>query len=156
MMLDMMTISDEEFRSIRDLVYKHIGINLTTEKKSLVVGRLQKVIRNRGFSSFSDYYRFLIEDSSGAALDELATRISTNHTFFYREHDHFEFFNTVVLPEMVQCRRASAPRDLRVWSAGCSSGEEPYTLVMLMMEYFGAEYGRWDAGVLGTDISERV
>lgn len=155
-MLEMMAITDEEFEVIRDLVYRHFGIKLTEEKRSLVVGRLQKVIKARGFSSFSEYHKFLTEDKTGKALEELATRISTNHTFFYREKEHFEFFVNKALPESVSRQKKLNGRDLRIWSAGCSSGEEPYTLIMLMFEYLGAEYSLWNAGVLATDISARA
>ncbi len=146
-------ISNEEFKLIRDLIYKNIGINLTEEKRSLVNGRLQKILRNLGFSTFKDYYHYVLDDKSGEALSELANTISTNHTFFGREIDHFEYFVDVVLPEIEEKCKKSNSFDIRVWSAGCSSGEEPYTLVMLMKEYFGKDYSRWSAGVLATDIS---
>ena len=80
-------ISDKEFDAIRKLVYDKFGINLTEQKKTLVVGRLQKVLRQREFATFKDYYQWLTSDTTGEALDELANRISTNHTFFYREKE---------------------------------------------------------------------
>jgi len=152
----LMKISDSEFELIRTLVYERLGINLTEAKKSLVVGRLQKTIRSLGFSSFRQYYDHLNADRTGTALDALVNRITTNHTFFNRESNHFAFFSTKVLPEISQRLRLQNSRDLRLWSAGCSSGEEPYMLAMLMLEFFGSEYGLWDAGVLATDISARV
>ena len=155
-MLEMMAITDEEFQVIRDLIYEKFGINLTDDKRSLVVGRLQKVIRDRGFSSFSDYHRFLLSEKTADALTELASKISTNHTFFFREKDHFEFFSSQALPEAMARKAANGSRDLRIWCAGCSSGEEPYTLVMLMLDHLGSEYSRWNAGVLATDISAKA
>lgn len=149
-------VSDEEFKLIRDLIYKNIGINLTDEKRSLVNGRLQKILRKLNLKTFKEYYEFLVNDKSGEALSELANVISTNHTFFGREIDHFEFFVDVVLPEIEERAKKTNIYDIRVWSAGCSSGEEPYTLVMLMMEYFGKDYYKWQAGVLATDISLTV
>jgi chemotaxis protein methyltransferase CheR len=149
-------ITDEEFKQLRDLVYKNIGINLTEEKRNLLMGRLQKILRQKGFDNFSSYYNFVISDKSGDALSELANSISTNHTFFYREKDHFEFFLEQVLPEFNERLLKENVHDFRLWSAGCSSGEEPYNIVMLMKEYFGAEYKKWDAGVLATDISEKA
>ncbi len=145
-------ISDREFEAIRKLVYQRFGINLGDQKKTLVVGRLQKVLRQRGFQSFSQYYRWLTEDASGEGLDELANRISTNHTFFYREHAHFEFFADRMLPEAAARREAAGERVVRIWCAGCSSGEEPYTLQMLMNEHFGVGSG-WKTLMLATDIS---
>ena len=151
-----MGISDREFRLIRDLVYKRFGINLTPEKRALLVGRLGKLLRKQGFRSFQEYYKYLLSDTSGRALDSLVNRISTNFTFFYRESDHFEFFSTVVLPEMTKMISGENHRDLRVWCAGCSTGQEPYTLQMLIREYFGTGYATWDAGLLATDISAKA
>ena len=154
--LEFVEVTDEEFILIRDLIYKNIGINLTEEKRSLVNGRLQKILRKLNFKTFKEYYQFLINDKSGEALSELANVISTNHTFFGREIDHFEYFVDIVLPEIEARAKKTNNFDIRVWSAGCSSGEEPYTLVMLMMEYFGKEYNKWKVGVLATDISLTV
>jgi chemotaxis protein methyltransferase CheR len=147
-------IRDEEFESIRALVYRHFGINLTPDKRTLLTGRLQKVLRRLGFATFSDYYRYVQADTTGAALSELAARISTNHTFFWRENDHFDFFVSTALPEAIRRHEEEGSRDLRVWCAGCSSGEEAYTLSMLMMEHLGRDYPVWRAGLLATDISE--
>ena len=149
----MMRLTEQEFESIRKLVYDRFGINLTPAKKSLVVGRLQKILRSRGIQSFSQYYDMLQKDGSGKLLSEFVNRISTNYTYFEREKDHFEFFEKTALPEADQRHKSKNQRDLRVWCAGCSTGEEAYTLVMRMMDYFGAEYSRWNAGLLATDIS---
>jgi len=151
-----MTISEKEFSQIRSLVYERFGINLTEAKKSLVVGRLQKTIRSMGFDTFRQYYDYLVADTTGQALDNLINRISTNHTFFYRESTHFDLFRDRALPEVTARVRRSNSRDLRVWCAGCSSGEEAYTLMIEMKEFFGKEYSLWDAGLLATDISTRV
>ncbi len=149
-------ISDKEFKAIRDLVYNNIGITLSDEKRNLVKGRLQKILRARQFSSFNEYYNYILNDKTGEALSELANSISTNHTFFYREKDHFEYFLKTALPELVDICKSQGTKDLRIWSAGCSSGEEPYNLMMLMLEYFGNDYKNWTAGVLATDISEKA
>jgi chemotaxis protein methyltransferase CheR len=154
--LSLMTISEKEFGQIKSLVYERFGINLTEAKKSLVVGRLQKTIRSLGYDSFKQYYEYLIADKTGKALESLINRISTNHTFFYRESSHFDFFRDRALPEVTAGVRQTGSRDLRVWCAGCSSGEEAYTLMIEMKEFFGGEYHLWDAGLLATDISTRV
>ncbi len=146
-------ISDQDFDAIRRLVYDRFGINLTEQKKTLVVGRLQKVLRQRKFATFRDYYDWLVKDQTGEGLDELANRISTNHTFFYREKAHFEYFAETMLPAAVARREAAGETDFRIWCAGCSSGEEPYTLMMLMMEFFGARFDQWQPKLLATDIS---
>lgn len=150
------TITENEFIALSNLVYDKIGIQLTDQKKTLLVGRLQKLLRAYRFKSFQEYYNYLINEKSGKAISELANYISTNHTFFYREHEHFEFFYKFALPEIEQKLKKSKTKDIRIWSAGCSSGEEPYTLIMLMLEYFGKEYKNYDAGILATDISEKA
>jgi chemotaxis protein methyltransferase CheR len=150
------SISTTDFQAIRDLVYDRFGINLTPKKKALVVGRLQKVLRERGFADFGAYYAWLIADQTGEGLDELASRISTNHTFFFREKSHFEYFSKTLLPAAVARHEAAGQRELRIWCAGCASGEEPYTLMMLMMEFFGDQFDRWQPKLLATDISARA
>jgi len=154
--LKLMQLSDDEFNLIRTLVYERFGINLTEAKRSLVVGRLQKTLRQLKFNSFMQFYEHLMQDKSGSALDALINQISTNHTFFYREAAHFVYFRDTVLPEMKARLQQEQKRDFRVWCAGCSSGEEAYTIVIEMMEYFRGEYNLWDAGVLATDISAKA
>lgn len=150
------SITDKEFERIQTLVYDRLGINLTEKKRSLVVGRLQKLVRERQFDNFDAYFDHLVADKTGKELSQLADRISTNHTFFYRESSHFDHFVKEVLPETLSRIEETGQKDLRIWCAGCSTGEEPYTLVILMMEALGLDYSSWNAGVLATDVSERV
>ena len=152
----MMSISDQEFTQLRDLIHRRFGIHLTDQKRSLLVGRLQKLMRNLSLATFSQYYDYLVEDKTESALGELVDLISTNHTYFNREKDHFDYFFETALPTVVDRLKKQNRKDLRIWCAGCSSGEEPYTLLMLMMEFFGNEYASWDAGILATDISDRA
>lgn len=152
----MMSISDAEFAAMRDLIHQRFGINLTEQKRSLLVGRLQKLMRTRGFSAFQQYIDYLTHDKSEQGLSELVDLISTNHTYFNREKDHFEYFYETALPTVINRLKQQKRKDLRVWCAGSSTGEEPYTLVMLMMEYLGTDYKNWDAGILATDISDRA
>lgn len=152
----MMSISDTEFGDLRNLIQKRFGINLTDQKRSLLVGRLQKLMRKLSLSTFSQYYQYLTEDKTEQALGELVDLISTNHTYFNRENDHFEYFFKTALPTVIEKLKKQNRKDLRIWCAGCSSGEEPYTLLMLMQEYLGSEYSSWDAGILATDISDRA
>ncbi len=152
----MMTLTDEEFGRIRDLVYAHFGIRLTPEKKCLVVGRLQKLLRQRGFESFGAYLDFLEQAPTPENLSELVNRISTNHTFFFREREHFDYLVHHALPAVMALLKPHNTRDLRVWCAACASGEEAYTLMMLIMDLLGAEYSAWNAGLLATDISEKA
>ena len=119
-----MTIGDEEFELLRRLIKSRFGINLTDQKRSLVVGRLQKLLRGEGFVNFKQYYESLVNDKSERGLSELINRISTNHTYFNREKAHFDFFQQTALPAVVEMMRRQNNRDLRIWCAGCSSGEE--------------------------------
>ena len=151
-----MAISDQEFQLISEWVREHLGIHLSEHKRGLVVGRLQTFLHEQGFASFHAYYQFLKQDTSGEALNGLVNRITTNYTYFYREHAHFEFLWREVFPPLIQELRRRNNRDLRIWSAGCSTGEEAYLLAMLQMEYLGSEYQQWRAGVLATDISEHA
>lgn len=149
-------ITSSEFHALRDLVYQRFGINLTDQKQSLVTSRLQALLQSQGFASFADYYRYLLEDLTNQGLDELINRISTNFSYFYRESTHFDFFAKLALPQLLKDLRCTGSNDIRIWTAGCSTGEEPYMLIMLMMEVLGLEYGQWSTGCLATDISERV
>jgi chemotaxis protein methyltransferase CheR len=152
----MMPITDREFESLRALIYERFGINLTDQKRSLLVGRLQKLLRKNRFQTFKSYYDYLLKDSTEQALSHLINHISTNFTYFNREKDHFDYFFKSVLPAVVDRLKKENRRELRIWCAGCSSGEEPYMLLMLMAEFFGKEYGLWNAGILATDISEKA
>ncbi len=152
----MMPITEKEFQLLREMIHRRFGITLSDQKRSLLVGRLQKLLRSSGFGTFGEYYDFLVQDKTEAALSDLVDRISTNHTHFNREKAHFDYFSETALPNVIARLKQENRRDLRIWCAGCSSGEEPYMLLMLMMEYLGSEYSSWNAGILATDISDRV
>ena len=153
---DLIPITDAEFHSIRDLVSQRLGIILSDQKKNLVVGRLQKKLKEHGFTHFKQYYDMLTSDKTGDALTELANQITTNHTFFFREPAHFDFFKSDILPWMVKEHKARKDNDLRIWCAAASSGEEPYTLIITLLEFFGADYKNWNCGLLATDVSEKA
>ena len=121
-------------------------------KKALVMGRLQRILVEKGFKDFTEYYNYIISDKSGEASKILINKITTNHTFFMREVEHFYFFKNQVLPYLLNVVK---DKDLRIWSAGCSSGEEPYTLSMIIDEFLGKEKIWWDTKILATDISSR-
>lgn len=149
-------LTDEMFDAIRTLVYERIGVDLSDKKRSLLNARLQNVLRQRGFSSFQQYYVYVQNDTSGNGLLELVNRITTQHTTFFRGRQHFEFFSRVALKESVARCEKHHSKILRVWCAGCSTGEEAYSLAMVMLQYFGDEYKSWDAGLFATDVSEEA
>ncbi|MDA8443185.1 MAG: protein-glutamate O-methyltransferase CheR [Peptococcaceae bacterium] len=148
----MVTITLSEFKQLAEYIKANYGINLQEEKQALVTGRLHAVLEEQGITNFSDYLKYLAADRTGTAVRTLIDKITTNHTFFMREVEHFNFFRDKVLPQLAGLKH----KDLRVWSAGCSSGEEPYTLAMLIDEFFGTEKQKWDTKVLATDISGKV
>ncbi len=149
----MIKITDREFNMLSRFIRSNYGIDLKEEKKTLVMTRLNRVLAENNFENFSEYYKYIISDKSGQALNTLVDKITTNHTFFMREANHFYFFRDQVLPYL---NRVVKNRDLRIWSAGCSTGEEAYTLAMLIDEYFGKEKFFWDTRILATDISNKV
>lgn len=149
----MVTITEKEFKQLADYIKAHYGINLKEEKMSLVMGRLQNVLVQEKINSFTDYYNYIISDKTGNAVVTLINKITTNHTFFMREIEHFHYFGEKVLPNLV---KGVKTKDLRIWSAGCSSGEEPYTLAMIIDEFLGSEKKIWETRILATDISSKV
>jgi chemotaxis protein methyltransferase CheR len=149
----MVTITDKEFMQLAEYIKNKYGIHLKEEKKTLVTGRLHSVLLENNCRNFTEYFNFLQADKTGKAVTKLINKITTNHTFFMREVDHFNYFRDKILPCLEKTAR---DKDLRVWSAGCSSGEEPTTLAMIINDYFGKEKMWWDTKVLATDISDRV
>jgi chemotaxis protein methyltransferase CheR len=147
------SISEKEFRQLSSYIKSYYGINLSSEKQSLVVGRLSSVLAQKGFDNFSDYYEYITSDKTGDAAVTLIDKITTNHTYFMREPEHFYYFRDKVLPFL---EAAVKDKDLRIWSAGCSTGEEPYTLAMIMEDYFSGDKLLWDRKILATDISGKV
>ena len=129
----MMRDSDYEF--IRELVYSHSRINLGPDKKELVSARLGKRLRATSITSISDYCRFLQEKEGGEELAHLIDAISTNHTYFFRENEHFDFLNNVALPEMAKRRAKERWPRFSVWSAASSSGEEPYSIAITLASF---------------------
>lgn len=146
-------ISDNELEQLAQIVYQKYGIVLTTKKRALIISRLQPILIKRGFTNFQDYVNF-IAHANEAALTELVNRITTNHTYFFREMAHFDFLTNTAFPEFVEYHKKINSNNLRIWCAAASTGEEPYSLAMQLKEYFGNDYSRWKAGLLATDISE--
>lgn len=149
----MITITNKEFSQLSGYIKEHYGINLKQEKMALVTGRLHNVLIQKNFNNFSAYFDYIVADKTGEAARTLIDKITTNHTFFMREVDHFNHFKTVILPYLSSTVK---DKDLRIWSAGCSSGEEPSTLAMIIDEFFGLEKALWDAKILATDISSKM
>jgi chemotaxis protein methyltransferase CheR len=142
-------LTASEFRQISDLAYQRFGLDLKRGKEALVAARLGKKLRKLGFTTFAEYHRHVLADSTGDALIELIDALTTNHTSFLRERAHFEFLARAANEEF---REIST---LRVWSAACSSGEEPYSIAMCLAEALAKSPAR-QFRILATDISTRV
>jgi len=146
--------TETDFRRITALIKKRFGISLGPQKRALVISRLQKHIYNLGFRDFAEYLKYVENDPSGKELATLADRISTNHTYFNRESIHFDYLRDTVIPYWES--RLTGDEKMRVWSAGCSTGEEAYQIAMILTERFGPLRVRRKGAILATDISREV
>jgi chemotaxis protein methyltransferase CheR len=156
LLFDTFPLSERAYRRIRELVRDRFGIFLGERKDALITNRLRDHLAAGRFRSYEEYLDSVEADRSGRALNALASMISTNYTYFFREPAHFQFLVEQALPEFEEELSRRGDRDLRIWSAAASSGEEPYSIVMSMLDYFGSHYQRFDAGVLATDLSPKV
>ena len=147
-------LTADEFQRVARLIYAAAGIALPPGKEGLVRARLGPRLRQHGLSSVTEYLAFVEADRSGQERVRLVDVLTTNKTSFFREAEHFHFLGTTVLPAL-EARWRSGRAAARIWSAGCSSGEEPYTIAMVLREQLGAEHAA-AARVLATDISTRV
>ncbi len=152
-MSDLLQIRDSEFRTASDFIYERFGIKLTDQKKVLLAGRLSKRLRTLGIPTLSAYLDRVNGDPTGSELAEFLNLITTNHSYFFRENDHFRFLAGTVLPGIIREARTDPSRSVRIWSAGCATGEEPYSIAMTAADALGEDLGRIDAGILATDIS---
>jgi chemotaxis protein methyltransferase CheR len=148
------TLSAEAYRVIVDLVYEHSRIKLGNDKQALLSSRLGKRLRDLGLSSFDEYCVVLRSPRSSDEIGQLIDLISTNHTRFYREPDHFHFLTEKILPRLLPQLTARGA-GLRIWSAASSSGEEPYTLAIVLAEYLRA-YPAIESQICASDISTRM
>ncbi|MDE2350018.1 MAG: protein-glutamate O-methyltransferase CheR [Gammaproteobacteria bacterium] len=144
--------SDADFCALRDLVKQLTGINLADSKRELVYGRVSRRLRTLGLKRFSEY-RQLLEGDDESELVEFCNAMTTNLTAFFRESHHFDYLrDQFLLPRVHDAR---APRRIRIWSAACSSGEEPYSLAMTVCEAI-PDWKRWDIKILATDIDSEI
>jgi chemotaxis protein methyltransferase CheR len=146
-------ITDKEFQRIVTYVKRKSGIELK-EKKVLVQGRLDNYMQKNGYTSYSEFMDMVEKFPTGPEAVDLLNALTTNHTFFWREHEQFEFLRHKVFPELK--KRTENTKDWRIWCAASSTGEEPYTLAMLCLDFLGLEHGQWDTTVLATDIDTKV
>ncbi len=143
--MEISPITDEQFLRFKDLIYKEAGISLAAQKKALVAGRLAKRLKHYRLQDYGQYYRLLNQPQHSGEFQMMVDLLTTNETYFFREPQHFDFLRDVVLPE-------KRGQDINIWSAACSSGEEVYTLAMVLADKLGNSPWR----IMGSDISTRM
>lgn len=146
-------ITEQEFQRIVRYMKHKAGINLS-EKKVLVQERLDNYLQRNGYSSYNEFMNLVEKFPDGAEAEDLMNTLTTNHTYFWREHEQFDFLKQEVFPQLK--KHTQDTKDWRIWCAASSTGEEAYTLAMLCMDYLGLEHSQWDTKVLATDIDTRV
>lgn len=144
-------MSYENFKLIKNLAYKVTGISLSDHKQNMIYGRLARRLRALGLQTF-DQYCSLLESDNSAELHEFVNAITTNLTAFFRENHHFEFLQNNLLPQLIKSNART--RKIRIWSAGCSTGEEPYSIAMVLRAF--APIQTWDVKILATDLDSNV
>jgi chemotaxis protein methyltransferase CheR len=141
-------LSARDFDRIRKLAYDYCGLDIEAGKEELVASRLGKVMRKLGINHYGEYFEFVVADKTSQALINMIDVLTTNHTCFFREQQHFDFLTQTILPVIADRAQIS------IWSSACSTGEEPYSIAFTLKDYFGA--GGPTIGILATDISTRV
>jgi len=149
-MINNYNLSDEDFNRLRDIIYIEAGIKLSDVKKILMQSRLIKRLRDLKLDDFTEYYGYLMQNYEIEKINFI-NAITTNKTDFFRENDHFEFMKKKILPDFEQKKE----KELRIWSAGCSTGEEPYTIAITLLEYFNGKISP-ELLILATDIDTQV
>lgn len=153
--IESLVLTDRDFRKISDMVYEHCGINLHEGKKELVRARLAKRLRVGGFRTFPEYMSHVLEDKTGKEFSILIDSLSTNLTSFFRERKHFDFLCEKFLPHLLDRKEKERNFRIRAWSAGCSSGEEPYSIAITLLEAVAGQ-SCWDIKILASDISTSI
>lgn len=155
-MIGHIRLTEKQFERLGTYIHANYGIKMPPVKKIMLEGRLQKRLRQLGMTSFDEYIKFVF--SPEGIKDEMVNMIdmvTTNKTDFFREPQHFQILAKSVLPELEKAFHAGTRRPLKIWSAGCSTGEEPYTLAIVLSEYAAANPG-FNFEITATDISSRV
>lgn len=146
-------ITDEEFLKVSSYMKQNYGIDLS-QKKVIVNGRLENHIKSGGWKNLHDYMEAMKKDQSGELEKMLVNLLTTNHTYFMREFEHFDYFKNVVLPWVR--KKEAGKKDVRVWCGAASSGEEPYMIAMVLYDFFGLDREQWDTQLLATDLSTGI
>ncbi len=156
-LLSDLKVTNEEFLQLRDFIYQQSGIYIAENRKYLIENRLRNRIRDLNLKNFGEYYYYLRYDANRRTeLNRLFEVVTTNETSFFRNPPQLQIFKDVVLKDVLDKQRAAGQKKLRIWSAGCSTGEEPYTLAILLYEVLKNETPMWDIKITANDLSEAV
>jgi len=148
-------MTDDEFQLIRNLIYNFSGLYFADDNRFLLERRLSTRLSHHQLSTFHEYYYYLRYDlNKDQELSDIMDVLTTNETYFFREAFQLRAFTEEIVPALVETKRSNGDKSLRIWSAGCSTGEEPYTIAMLLLER--PELADWSVEIIGTDISQRV
>ena len=150
-------VSEEEFKQIREFIYEQCGIYIADTRKYLVENRLSNRLRDLNLKNYGEYYYYLKYDKNKTQeMQQLFDVITTNETSFYRNPPQLKVFQDIVLPRELEKAQATGKKQLRIWSAGCSTGEEPYTIAIILSEVLKAQLPLWDIKITANDLSEGV
>lgn len=150
-------ITDEEFVLLRDFIYQQCGIFIAENRKYLVENRLSNRLKELNLKSYNEYYNYLrFDNNKKQELTKLFEVVTTNETSFFRNPPQLDVFQRIVLAEAIDQARKQGQKKLRIWSAGCSTGEEPYTLAIILHETLKTDIGNWDIKITANDLSEAV
>lgn len=152
---DKTELTDEQYQLVSQTVYRHCGINLHDGKKELVRSRLAKLLRKYNKTSYSEYIEEVLADPDGPVFSEFINSLTTNLTMFFREPNHFDFLGENIMPKLILSKSSEGNCRIRAWSAGCSSGEEPYSIAMLIRDSIN-NINKWDIKILASDISSSI
>ncbi|NLV86205.1 MAG: protein-glutamate O-methyltransferase CheR [Clostridiales bacterium] len=144
-------LSDSEFEFIVQFVSDHYGIDLS-KKRRLIEARLASELKSLGFDNYSQYIALLKKDPNSEKVDNFINKITTNYSYFSREADHYDFLGKKIIPALINEKR----RGIKVWSAGCSTGEEPYNIAMAIDSALGSQRSLWNVTISATDVSTRA
>lgn len=149
-------LTSSEFRRFQEFIYQNSGIRVPDTRKTLLSNRIRRRLKAGSFADFRTYYEYLTSQSGQEELEEFLDVVTTNETFFFRTRKHFEWFGSEFISEMIQrARRGERPKSLRVWSAACSTGEEPYSLAICLLQN-QLRLRDWTLEIVGTDLSRQV
>lgn len=154
--MEMSQLTPRQFELFRDFIYRHSGIRMDVSKISLATNRIRRRVKANQLAGFEEYYKFIVSSAGADELEHFLDAVTTNETHFFRTPQHFDWFKTEFVNDLLsRDRQGDRPRQIRVWSAACSTGEEAYSLAICLWEN-SLRLKDWKLSVVGTDISERV